>query len=530
MALYRGIKDRADADDPDLQSDISNAVERLLEIDRSPSHLGEAPDTAFAVARLLTRCFGVAFYYSHSVRDACLDKVLNGLPKASARLKELLTYEMVFVESALGTAQTDLRERIYAAINEAIRSQPTIGDMAAVRDYLISFGMRNEYRDWVDPLASRHSGQTLPIQVVSLHSIKGGVGKTLLTHAMCHRIASGGVGVTHAQHEPKVVLLDIDYSGPSAQYILSLKELNRFCREFAGTGEMYGLKYPNFWTAFQTECGEDAKDAERTKKWEDRVQKLRDGAQRVFEDDVFSELCYEAEGQQNLEVILTIHDTVELPEFQSYFASTGRQARLAIFLDELITYLVDSRGVTHLVVDSGPGLYGVQGLIMQYLSTRGMRPIVMSSNRVYDVFSTAYEMAWFLSREEFPTTPLWVINMFQPGSCEHPLQSMTSYGVAESRRPERTALQLLRDAWTYGRYLLPDERDTSDPPNIHRYASGRLTVATMRWNSALADIVNLYRGAGVPQWQELFAGFTAKGHGDCWLTDLDGLITQLFSN
>jgi len=551
--VFREIKECANCREDELVLRAGHLLDCLFDVAEAAGAKACArAEVDIGRARFLIQCFGVAFYYSRMVRTRCWERVFEHITDFPVEIQQLLVYEMVFVESGLGREETDLREAIHRRIKEIVEQEatdvqgrpvsslrPRILEMAAVQDYLASFESRKKYKQEIARLENRRRGVTSRIKVASFHSIKGGVGKTLLAHAVAHRLASGGGPESDAGRPARVALLDIDYSGPSAQYIVSLGRLTRFCQEFAGTaaGEMYGLNYPNFWSVFEQEFGDNHEST-----WRRHVEDVEKGKKRILDDATLAKLCYESEAQPNLEVILTTHDTVQLPEFQTYFAVTSRQARLVIFLDELITYLDQVRGITHLIIDSGPGLYGVQGLVMQYLSSSGMKPVVMSSNRVYDIFSTAYEMAWFLSREEFPTTPLWIVNMFERTEREdsvgehhpfHPLKVMSARGLEADRGNGVTsAIDLLRDAWTYGRYLIPDEHSATISRNLYTYANRRLTVATVRWNQHIADLVNIYRTEAMPDWQGVFRklGEENSGRNDCWLTDLDSLITALFSS
>jgi hypothetical protein len=291
------------------------------------------------------------------------------LSKAS---RLLLLTEICYMDQFLdGNLRPELNKQFGPALKEDNWSP-------AIRDYLEAWSKSETHREYLNELGP---AKEVSPKLITVMSAKGGTGKSITAAAAVH----------HLLEKNKVVgLIDLDATGPTAQYIYSIKQVKESMSELppdSATTSNAAWCFPTFLDVLR------ACEKRRELSFYDQPEV---SALEVVAAEGAVLDC--ASGLQLLFVCLP-----ESPTFCAEVArhwSDGSPEILINAVDHCIQAL-KSRGCEYVVLDLAPGVYGTNGRLVRWLTKYPTLPILLTSSRASDVATSIYEAPWLSSRYEF---------------------------------------------------------------------------------------------------------------------------------
>ncbi len=288
-----------------------------------------------------------------------------------ARSKKLLLTELCYMDQFVsGKTRQHINDRFSHILRENAWSP-------AIRDYLHA---------WAQLEQSRELKEMLPVErleaprLILVLSAKGGTGKSITAAAIAKFLIGKG------KH---VGVIDLDDSGPSAQYLFDVPQVSEAMKEIppAVCNSDDRWCYPTFLDVLHhvNECSQHT-----------RSSILSVASKAVLTSPTEPKLAF-----------------VLLPESPTFCADVARawsqgEARNIIKAFDGCIRAMSKIGCDYVVVDFSPGVYGTNGRIIKWASMHyASTPIVMTSSRASDIATSIYEAPWLAAKYEFDwATPL----------------------------------------------------------------------------------------------------------------------------
>jgi len=333
------------------------------------------------VMRRLKVCHGLgilaAAQGSDKQQTALLERTLFALLGRPNRACPGLTANLALCELTYTDQFVGWDTRV--AINSAIGRRLCNSRYPAARDYLKGWQIMTKRRRILELTGEprRLSGP----RVFIVGSVKGGVGKSITSVAVLHYL-------THLPKPQRTALVDLDPSGPSAQYYLRLGKAADGLRTFpspqtAGPPlEGQEWCYPTFLDLLLA-CDAPGR------------RPRSEALERMAADLI---LPVDDEHHQGAVVL------PDSPTFCSQVAArrddeVDRSAFLAS-LDGVMA-AAKSEGYRNVILDLGPGTYGINGAVFSWVARRYPATLIlMSSPRAFDLASSLYEASWLSAAGE----------------------------------------------------------------------------------------------------------------------------------
>jgi len=283
----------------------------------------------------------------------------------------MLLCELTYLDQFL--KELDLRRTLHDALPTHFRKFPK---SPAYTDYDTGWSLSDQYEEYAESTkADQHRSDDL--QIILVGSVKGGVGKTLISIALAHHL------IHHEKNQAaRVALLDLDSSGPTLQYNLDIPDVAKGLsawREPTEKGHTGTWTYPTF----------------------------ADLLMQIKKTHVGTTLLTVNDKDQRIEsrlraIVLPDSPNVTGIELATNYSNPFESPNVIVALRSLIEKRADrlpdgKRGFnfTHLVIDLGPGLFGTNGLLFTWLTTQYPTSLLLvSSPRAFDLATSLYESVW----------------------------------------------------------------------------------------------------------------------------------------
>lgn len=286
--------------------------------------------------------------------------------------KNLLATEMCYMDQFVEGKTRDFIAKNFQHVFEQYNNTP------AILDYLAAWEKLEQFNEFKSVFPVDKNAKRTPHAILIL-SAKGGTGKSTTTAAIAHYLSEKG---------KKVGIIDLDDSGPTAQYLFDVDEVTTSMNEIPRFDQKRYSEwcYPSFL---------DILDAQE------------EGSKGDCLDEVSNRTVLKSSDKPNLSLVL-------LPESPTLCArvatewSTDVGQRVRVALSSLMRVLRDQHHCEYVVVDFAPGMYGTNGQIIKWFSMNCLTtPIVLTSSRASDIATSIYESPWLASKHEFEwATPL----------------------------------------------------------------------------------------------------------------------------
>lgn len=279
----------------------------------------------------------------------------------------------------------------------------------AIRDYLLAWENAVLKREYTEEFVEKADSPKLIIVM----SAKGGTGKSITAAAVANYLLSKG---------KKVGVIDLDSSGPTAQYIYNIKEVVRSMSELptadAAHSNTDAWCFPTFLDILRA-CSENR---HRSSLFEINGNARYQAAKRA--------VLHGASGS-NMRFIC-------IPESPTFCAEVAqhwneRDPRSLIEALDLSIEALVAEGCDHIVLDLAPGVYGTNGTIVEWAARYPALPILLTSARASDVATSIYEAPWLASDYPFKWRLgplLHLINRWEaPGQCGKILKNWSDRSI-----------------------------------------------------------------------------------------------------
>ncbi len=267
----------------------------------------------------------------------------------------------------------------------------------AIRDYLLAWEnavLKHDYtKTFVDIVDSP--------KLILVMSAKGGTGKSITAAAVTQYLLNKG---------KRVGVIDLDASGPTAQYIYNIKEVVHSMSELptadAEQSNNDAWCFPTFLDILR------ACDNNRHRTSLDETDK----AARYL---AAKRAVLHGTSGSNVRFICLPESPTFCAEVTQYW-NDKNPSSLIEALDLSIEALV-AEGCDHIVLDLAPGVYGTNGTIVEWAARYPALPILLTSARASDVATSIYEAPWLAS--DYPLKwrlgpLLHLVNRWEaPGHC-----------------------------------------------------------------------------------------------------------------
>jgi hypothetical protein len=329
-----------------------------------------------------------------------LDRI-DTKPDRSRRLLYLILCELTYLDQFL--RDPDIRNKLRSILIDRFKAFP---DSPSFKDYDTGWRL-SESNEKIVSGRSR-ADKVHDLQIILVGSVKGGVGKTLISIALAQALLK--------RKDARIALLDLDSSGPTLQYNLDIPAVSQ------------GLS-----TAPKSQDDPDA---------------------REWSYPTFAELIRPIENAPAQNVLLPVNDSkgrnqprlraVVLPDSPTVTGTTVAP-KYSNPLESskpilAIADLIKSRGkrgrstaafnFNYLIIDLGPGLFGTNGLLFSWLTSRYHTSLLLvSSPRAFDLATTLYESVWLSAPEymDWKLPILQFLNMWSgPGNVQTMLNERTN--------------------------------------------------------------------------------------------------------
>lgn len=376
----------------------------------------------------------------HEMPEKLLEKILSSAiffirRNRKRRLARLFAHELAYIEPSFPTSS---REYLQHSLTD-LRLDELLA-LGALYD-TIETNRQAEQMNRLYPSAAadlRRAGKKCTI--LSVHSLKGGVGKSLLCYGIASQLQEAGA---------RVCVIDLDFYGPSAQYILRIPDLEKLLRD---RSKGHWGRYAEQSMYFSKSLGANGF------KFEDMLYKV---------DRIGT-------------VIPITHNPARLPRVADHFRN---DMTINLVLSQLCKELeAISEAHDFVIIDTHAGLYAHQAQVIELLFREADSPlIVVSSPRAADIPSTAYDLAWLASRERAERSMvIWVGNGWTKDTG--PMTDLCSAG------DDASEYDIFSDSYLVTKYLL---KDSCHDEYFTSYGGGRLFECTLPEDSRMRDLLNL---------------------------------------
>jgi hypothetical protein len=287
------------------------------------------------------------------------------------RARLLLLTELCYMDQFVsGETRQSINDRFSAELRKNAWSP-------AIKDYLHAWsGLERSKRFEEIKLTTRLDSP----QLILVMSAKGGTGKSITAAAIAKFLMNNG---------KTVGLLDLDDSGPTAQYLFDVREVSDAIREIPPSATPSACRwcYPTFLDVLTlTRTDPNRTEAEVIETANRAIVECRD------------------------EPRLLLMLLPESPTFCAEIANAWGQGEYSEIIEAVSASVqaMSRRGCGYVVVDFAPGLFGTNGAIIKWASaTYRASPILLSSSRASDIATSIYEAPWLAAKYEFKWhTPL----------------------------------------------------------------------------------------------------------------------------
>jgi len=313
------------------------------------------------------------------LRRTLLRLAHNENSECSDEVSRLALCEIAFVDQYLsgrkGRGRKSLRETVYAEVAPLMEKDRWA---PAIRDYLVGWQLTWARED----RSYKRLGKTRQKQnLVVVGSVKGGVGKSLIAAALTRYLAK----------KSRTLLIDLDFSGATAQYLFHIPSVSEAL-------------------AAMPKGGRNGKTSPR---W---VYYTFSDVLPWPLDLVMSPSLSREERKSEAESLILHPKDAEaigvclLPDSPTYCALVSALTHKELDRDDFITGLeavldasADAKhSYKNVIIDLGPGLYGMNGPVLRWLSNQySTQAIIVSSPRSCDLATSLYESAWLAAQGDF---------------------------------------------------------------------------------------------------------------------------------
>jgi hypothetical protein len=283
------------------------------------------------------------------------------------------------------------RDIIHDQLNQLTQQQ--VAAYPPIFDYRFAWRQMEEYDAIFQRIGVPSQHQNSTPKVYMFMSVKGGVGKTSAALAFATYLL---------ERQQKCGIFDLDFSGPSLQFHLDIREISPELRLGNRPKTLTGAwVYPCFYDLLQ-----EAKRSSSQKR--SPTQPILSGRSATEKTDRSeTELTYPA-------LVLPDSPTINSLLSQKWDSPKGRREELIPAIQSAFNAFVRA-GVEHVAIDMRPGLYGANGFFLRYISScYPTRLILMGTPRLSDFATSVYECSWLSASREFkwagPTE--YVINLW----------------------------------------------------------------------------------------------------------------------
>ena len=336
---------------------------------------GTATEAAFFIYYKAILGFGIlaACQVSPDKQKSVLNKTLlaivrnaNGVFSKCAQ--QLALCELSYVDQHLFENED---QKIRSYLFEEICDRLNRGNWAPpIRDYSLGMAMWKPGRR---PVATREERKRP--HIIAVASVKGGVGKSIIAIAL----------TTYLAKSRKTALLDLDFSGPTAQYHFNIPDVTKALSALP----------PALSQRESTQC---------TWNYPTLLDLVEYEGQEEGVEAIASSLDLPISSVTGLKAAAVL-----LPDSPTYCAQLSkdieggvRHVKYLRKLDNLFRSLCEKRGYENIVLDLRPGLFGVNGEMLRWLcNTYPTQLAVVSSPRGCDVVTSMYEASWLAAEGDF---------------------------------------------------------------------------------------------------------------------------------
>jgi hypothetical protein len=286
------------------------------------------------------------------LETSLLKALTNGRPQDN--ITNMVLCELSYLDQFLGTFP--LRESLYDSISGLLAEFP---DSSAFIDYVEGWQLLKLIRQNLAEPAQKD--RTFEIFLVG--SVKGGVGKSVAAMALAQYLLD---------RDARVVLIDLDASGPTVQYNFNVPEVGRALslkpRRSAGAPKW---PYPTLADFILDPSMDGEPDLDR--------------------------ILLEVSGydQKRFSVALIPDSpTITGIEITAKYFNSLEWPKILIPLNRLLHHIRE-KGYDRVILDLGPGLFGTNGAVFSSLMAKYRTSLVlMSSPRSFDIASSLYDGFW----------------------------------------------------------------------------------------------------------------------------------------
>jgi MinD-like ATPase involved in chromosome partitioning or flagellar assembly len=343
-------------------------------------------------------------------------RILDKIDTKSVRSRQLLYLilcELTYLDQFL--RDPDIRQKLHGILIDRFKIFP---DSPSFKDYDTGWRL-SEMNERLVSGRSNAADKAEDLEIILVGSVKGGVGKTLISIALAHALLD--------RKDARIALLDMDSSGPTLQYNLDIPAVSQ------------GLS-----TAPRSRDDPDA---------------------REWSYPTFAELIRPIENAPAQNVLLPVNDSngknqprlraVVLPDSPTVTGTTVapkyfnplESSKPILAIAELIKRRRDRGRNTppfnfnYLIIDLGPGLFGTNGLLFSWLTSRYQTSLLLvSSPRAFDLATTLYESVWLSAPKymQWKRPILQFLNMWpdKDKTVQTMLNEKTNDTLAKVLRPE----------------------------------------------------------------------------------------------
>jgi hypothetical protein len=279
-------------------------------------------------------------------------------------------------------------------INNQLRklTQQQVAAYPPIFDYRYAWQQMEDFDRIFQRIGIPSQHQASKPNVYMFMSVKGGVGKTSTALAFATYLL---------ERQKKCGIFDLDFSGPSLQFHLDIREISPELRLGNQPRALTGAwVYPCFYDLLEETRRSSAQR-------ESHIQPILNGRSAAEQSERSeAELNYPA-------LVLPDSPTINSVLSQKWDSPKGREELIPAIRRALGAFV--AAGVEHVAIDMRPGLYGANGFFLRYISAcYPTRLILMGTPRLSDFATSVYECSWLSASREFkwagPTE--YVINLW----------------------------------------------------------------------------------------------------------------------